>query len=205
MAAPGGPAPLRKKAEAQGLELPGGHPADGRESWGSSRSGRSPTARRPLTISESPMRERSAGTAMAVVGIRSGGGSFVTKRTRTWRDGSASMAAAAGRGRRRVLRVRMVAGFNRFRVGRTFLVLPDKDARSMYIQRIYPCGGSWLGHFAKLSLRESQSLIQVQIAGYTLYLAPLFQLLRLMAGNREPSSQAPAIHRQGSFCYLIKF
>jgi hypothetical protein len=44
------------------------------------------------------MRERSAGTAMAVVGIRSGGGSFVTKRTRTWRDGSASMAASAGGG-----------------------------------------------------------------------------------------------------------
>jgi hypothetical protein len=83
-----------KKQKRKGLEPQGGHPTDGMESWGSSRSGRSPTARRPLTISESPMRERSAGTAMAVVGTRSGDGSFVTKRTRTWRDGSATMAAA---------------------------------------------------------------------------------------------------------------
>jgi hypothetical protein len=37
---------------------------------------------------------------MAVGGARSGGGSFVTKRTRTWRDASASMAAAAADGRR---------------------------------------------------------------------------------------------------------
>lgn len=45
------------------------------------------------------MRERSAGTAMAAGGARSGGGSLVMKRTRTWREGSASMAAAAdGRG-----------------------------------------------------------------------------------------------------------
>jgi len=32
---------------------------------------------------------------MAAGGARSGGGSLVTKRTRTWREGSASMAAAA--------------------------------------------------------------------------------------------------------------
>jgi hypothetical protein len=51
-------------------------------------------ARRPLTISESPMRERLVSTTIAVVGIRSGGGSFVTKCTRTWRDGSMSMAAS---------------------------------------------------------------------------------------------------------------
>jgi hypothetical protein len=36
-------------------------------------------ARRSLTISESPMRERLVGTVIAVVGIRSGGSSFVTK------------------------------------------------------------------------------------------------------------------------------
>jgi hypothetical protein len=39
---------------------------------------------------------------MAVGGARSGGGSFVTKRTRTWRDVSASMAAAAAADGRRV-------------------------------------------------------------------------------------------------------
>jgi hypothetical protein len=48
------------------------------------------------------MRVRSAGTAMAAGGVRSGGGSFVTKRTRTWRDGSSSIAATAdGGGARR--------------------------------------------------------------------------------------------------------
>lgn len=57
--------------------------------------GCSPAARRLLTISERPIRERSAGTAMAAGGARSGAGSLVTKRTRTWREGSASMAAAA--------------------------------------------------------------------------------------------------------------
>lgn len=45
------------------------------------------------------MRVRSAGTAMEVGGARSGAGSFVRKRTRTWREGSEappeSMAAAA--------------------------------------------------------------------------------------------------------------
>ena len=41
------------------------------------------------------MRERSAGTAMVAGGASSGGGSLVTKRTRTWSEGSASMAAAA--------------------------------------------------------------------------------------------------------------
>jgi hypothetical protein len=51
-------------------------------------------ARRPLTISESPMRERLVGTVIAVIDISSGGGSFVTKRTHTWRDGSTSMAAS---------------------------------------------------------------------------------------------------------------
>ena len=80
---------------------------------------RSPAARRLLTISERPMRVRSAGTAMAAGGARSGGGSFVTNRTRTWREGSLSIAATAdgmrarrcwcrrggggGTGRRRVL------------------------------------------------------------------------------------------------------
>jgi len=57
--------------------------------------GCSPAARRLLTISERPMRERSAGTAMVAGGASSGGGSLVTKRTRTWSEGSASMAAAA--------------------------------------------------------------------------------------------------------------
>jgi hypothetical protein len=35
------------------------------------------------------------------------------------------------------------------------LVLSDNDARWMYIERIYLCAGSWLGHFgfAKLSPR----------------------------------------------------
>lgn len=71
-----------------------------------------------MTISERPMRVRSAGTAMAAGGARSGGGSFVTKRTCTWREGSSSIAATAdgrrarrwwrrggggGKGRRRVL------------------------------------------------------------------------------------------------------
>jgi hypothetical protein len=64
------------------------------DSWDSA-VGRSPAARRLLTISERPMRERSAGTAMAAGGARSGGGSLVTKRTRTWREASASMAATA--------------------------------------------------------------------------------------------------------------
>jgi hypothetical protein len=72
------------------------------------------------------MRERSAGTAMAVVGTRSGDGSFVTKRTRTWRDGSATMAGAE-----KVFACSNGAGF-----GRTFRVLPDNDARSMYIPTV---------------------------------------------------------------------
>jgi hypothetical protein len=39
---------------------------------------------------------------MAAGGARSGGGSFVTKRTRTWREGSSSIAATAdGRRARR--------------------------------------------------------------------------------------------------------
>jgi hypothetical protein len=119
MAAPGGPAQLQKKKQKhRGLEPQGGHPTDGMEGWGSSPSRRSPTARRPLTISESPMRERSAGTAMAVVGTRSGEGRFVKKRTRTWRDGSASMAAAvAGVAAEKVFACSNGAGFNRFRVG----------------------------------------------------------------------------------------
>jgi hypothetical protein len=63
---------------------------------------------------------------MAVVGTRSGDGSFVTKRTRTWRDGSATMAAAE-----KVFACSNGAGF-----GRTFRVLPDNDARSMYIPTV---------------------------------------------------------------------
>ena len=63
---------------------------------------RSPAARRLLTISERPIRLRSAGTAMAAGGARSGGGSFVTKRTRTWREGSLSIAATAD-GRRAMM------------------------------------------------------------------------------------------------------
>jgi hypothetical protein len=40
------------------------------------------------------MRERLVSTTIAIVGICSGGGSFVMKRTRTWCDGSTSMAAS---------------------------------------------------------------------------------------------------------------
>jgi hypothetical protein len=43
-------------------------------------------ARRPLTISESPMRERLVSTTIAVVGIRSGGGSLVHAHLARWVD-----------------------------------------------------------------------------------------------------------------------
>ena len=77
---------------SEGLEIRGSYSS--MDGWESD-VGCSPAARRLLTISERPMRERSAGTAMVAGGARSGGGSLVTKRTRTWREGSASMAAAA--------------------------------------------------------------------------------------------------------------
>lgn len=90
-----------------------------------------------MTISERPMRESSAGTAMAVGGARSGGGSFVTKRTRTWRDGSAaSMASSADDG-----------GWWRREGSEEGFAIASSNGGQAYLARVLECG-------ARLQRRE---------------------------------------------------